>query len=155
MSHHRTAARVRLFRRWMRFNAVGVTGIAVQLALLAILTRAGVGVLAATALAVEASVLHNFHLHVRWTWRDRRFTGSGIARALVRFHVTNGAISIAGNLGLMALFAGEAGLPPLAANALSIAILGVINFLIADRVAFSPQARHLVHEPARVNTPSK
>lgn len=132
----------------MRFNAVGVTGIAVQLVLLAILTRGGVGVLAATALAVEASILHNFHLHVRWTWRDRGFTGSGIARAFVRFHVTNGAISIAGNLGLMALFAGEAGLPPLVANALSISILGIINFLIADRVAFAAKCRPAAQEPA-------
>ncbi|MCC6745943.1 MAG: GtrA family protein [Acidobacteria bacterium] len=137
---------MRLLRRWMRYNAVGVTGIAVQLAVLAMLTRAGYGVMAATAVAVEASVLHNFHLHVRWTWRDRGLTGAGIVRALIRFHLTNGATSICGNLGLMALFAGVLGLPPIPANALAISVLGVVNFLIADRIAFAAETRQLVRD---------
>jgi putative flippase GtrA len=151
MSHHRTAARLRWLRRWMRFNAVGATGIAVQLVVLAFLTRQGVGVLVATAIAVEASILHNFHLHLRWTWRDRELAGSDVARAFLRFHLMNGAISMIGNLGLMTLFAGLVGLPPLAANALAISILGILNFLIADRLAFAPQARPLAREPSGVD----
>lgn len=130
----------------MRFNAVGVTGIAVQLFVLAMMTRAGYGVLTATAIAVEASVLHNFHLHLRWTWRDRGLVGSDIGRCFIRYHLTNGAMSLAGNLGLMALFAGSLGLPPLAANALAISVLGILNFLIADRIAFAAESRQLVRD---------
>jgi putative flippase GtrA len=49
--------------RWLRFNAVGALGICIQLAVLAFL-RSGLGMnyLLATALAVEATVLHNFFL---------------------------------------------------------------------------------------------
>lgn len=130
----------------MRFNAVGVTGIAVQLAVLAVLTRADVGILVATAIAVEASVLHNFNLHLRWTWRDRGLAGTGITRALLRYHATNGALSIAGNIGLMALFVGQLGLPPLVANVCAISVLGIINFLIADRVAFAAEAAQLARD---------
>ncbi len=148
MTLHRPRARVRLLRRWVRFNAVGVTGIGVQLALLTLLTSRGVGVLVATAIAVEASVLHNFHLHVRWTWRDRGLNGPDVARAFFRFHATSGVLSLAGNLGLMSLFTGFIGLPPIVANILAICLLGVVNFLLADRVAFVPGPRPLVHEPA-------
>jgi len=50
-----------LLIRWLKFNAVGALGVGVQLGTLAALTN-GVGLdyLAATALAVEAAVLHNF-----------------------------------------------------------------------------------------------
>jgi putative flippase GtrA len=49
--------------RWVKFNAVGGIGILVQLGTLTLL-RSGLGVnyLLATALAVEAAVLHNFFL---------------------------------------------------------------------------------------------
>jgi len=45
--------------RWLKFNAVGAGGVAVQLAFLALLVRLGVHYLLATALAVEAAVLQN------------------------------------------------------------------------------------------------
>ena len=65
--------------RFWRFNAVGVLGFAVQLAVLALLVHGGVHYLAATAIAVEAAILHNFLWHERWTWADR--PGRGRARA--------------------------------------------------------------------------
>ena len=47
--------------RWMKFNAVGGVGIGVQLAVLLYLkNRFHLGNLWATALAVEAAVVHNF-----------------------------------------------------------------------------------------------
>jgi len=58
--------------RFLRFNAVGAMGIAVQIASLTLLVSAlGVHYLPATAVAIELSVLHNFLWHERWTWRDR------------------------------------------------------------------------------------
>jgi hypothetical protein len=51
-----------LFRRWVAFNAVGAAGIGLQLGALALLLHvAHLHYLAATALAVEAAVLHNFY----------------------------------------------------------------------------------------------
>ena len=50
---------------------MGLIGFALQLGVLALLLRLGLHYLAATALAVELAVLHNFAWHERWTWRDR------------------------------------------------------------------------------------
>jgi putative flippase GtrA len=88
----------------------------------------------ATALAVEASVLHNFIWHRRWTWADR--PESSAALALLRFNGTNGATSLAGNLALMLLFVGLLKLNPLAANMITIGICSVVNFALADRFVF-------------------
>jgi putative flippase GtrA len=98
---------------------------------------AGLPYLPSTALAVECSVIHNFAWHERWTWADR---SSGpfrhrIAR-LVRFNISNGGISIGGNLILMSLFVGGLGLPYLPANLLSIISCSVANFFAGDRYVF-------------------
>ena len=58
--------------RWCKFNLVGGIGIGVQFAALFLVK----GVLhfnymAATAIAVEAAVVHNFVWHEQFTWADR------------------------------------------------------------------------------------
>ena len=124
----------------LRFYAVGAVGIGVQLAALAIFKSGfGLGYLAATVLAVEAAILHNFFWHERWTWADRtRLLPAGRAGRLVRFHLTNGAVSILGNLALMQALVGRMHVPYLAANAIAIALCSVLNFLAADRLVFRP-----------------
>ena len=58
--------------RWLKFNLVGGFGIVVQLAaLLGLKSGLHLGYLPATALAVEAAVIHNFFWHERYTWADR------------------------------------------------------------------------------------
>jgi putative flippase GtrA len=87
-------------KRWCVFNVVGILDIGIQLATLAVLHGwAGLHYLPATALAVESAVLHNFAWHERWTWADRpsRILRESLAR-LIRFNLTNGAISIGSNL---------------------------------------------------------
>jgi len=124
-----------LFSRWMKFNAVGATGVAVQsITLFVLLRMTGLHYLAATAIAVEASVINNFAWHRRWTWADRR--GSSAARLLIRFHLTSGAMSLAGNLFFMWALVGGARLNALAANALTIAVCSLINFALSDRFVF-------------------
>ena len=108
-------------------------GVVVQLGMLALLTTAGAQYLLATGLAVEAAVLHNFVWHQSFTWSDR---GGSIPGRLARFHLTNGAISIVGNLVMMRLLVGGLGMPPLAANIASIAVCALANFLAGDRVVF-------------------
>ena len=83
--------------RWLKFNAVGAIGIAVQLAALALLKSClGMNYLLATALAVEAAVLHNFVWHERFTWADRPTTDR--FKRLLKFNLTAGLFSIAGNV---------------------------------------------------------
>jgi len=127
----------------LRFYAVGAVGIGVQLAALAIFKSGfGLGYLAATALAVEAAILHNFLWHERWTWADRtRSLPAGRAGRLVRFHLTNGAVSILGNLALMEALAGRMHVPYLAANAIAIALCSLLNYLAADRLVFPAATR--------------
>jgi putative flippase GtrA len=122
----------------MTFNGIGALGVAVQLGLLAILVRAGgVHYLIATAIAVEAAVLHNFAWHQQWTWRDRpsATTAATLVR-LGRFHVLNGTVSLAGNLLLMAIFTGGLGIDPLPANLMAILACSIVNFAASEALVF-------------------
>lgn len=122
--------------RWVKFNAVGLIGVAVQLSALAFLQRvAGIGYLLATALAVECAILHNFLWHERWTWRDRPGAGSAFAR-LLRFNLGAGLVSIACNLVMMRVLVGVYHAPLLPANLLAIAVGSIANFLVSDRLVF-------------------
>jgi putative flippase GtrA len=138
--------------RFLRFNGVGLLGFALQLGVLAVLMRLGLHYLAATALAVELAVLHNFAWHERWTWRDRAagphgsstglgagpstLLGTGRRRRLWRFHASNGLISLAGNLVLMRLLVGLLGMPPVVANLVSVLLCSLVNFTASDRFVF-------------------
>jgi putative flippase GtrA len=97
--------------------------------------------LIATALAVEAAVLHNFFWHQRFTWADRGvISRREVLFRLLRFNLTNGASSILGNLLAMRLLVGEAHLPYLPANIISIAACSLVNFALSDRVVFRAAA---------------
>lgn len=122
--------------RAARFVWVGAGGFVVQVLALQALATAGLPYALATAIAVEAAILHNFLWHERWTWRDRPAAGSRVER-LLRFNGTTALISIAGNVVLMALFVGYLRLPLLPANLVAVLTLGVLNFLCADRLVFA------------------
>ncbi len=121
--------------RWLKFNLVGGIGIVVQLFALAVL-KAGLhfSYLIATALAVETAVIHNFLWHERFTWADR--TGAGFTRFL-KFNLTTGLFSIAGNLLLMKLLVGLGHLNYLPANGIAITACSVVNFLVSDGFVFA------------------
>ncbi len=129
--------------RWLKFNAVGGIGIAVQLGALAVLVGGlKVNYLAGTALAVEIAVLHNFAWHERFTWKDRASASRReLLRRLGRFHAANGLISIAGNIALMKLLAGTLRINYLAANIASIAVLSFANFAASHLFVFSGASR--------------
>ena len=124
--------------RWLKFNFVGAIGIAVQLGALAVLARAfDPHYLVATALAVEAAVLHNFVWHERFTWKDRAGgTAGATALRLLRFHMGNGLVSIGGNLALMRLFVGVLHWKLLIANGVTIAICSLLNFAVSEWFVF-------------------
>lgn len=124
--------------RWLKFNFVGGIGIGVQFAALFLLK----GVLhfhylAATAIAVEAAVVHNFVWHEQFTWADRvqASWGQSLPR-FARFNLTNGAVSILGNLALMRVMVGQGHLNYLLANAVAIALCSLANFLVSEEWVF-------------------
>jgi putative flippase GtrA len=122
-------------KRFLHFSAGGAVGFAVQIAALAALVEAGLHYAAATAVAVEAAILVNFAWHERWTWRDRTGASGGLRR-LWRFNALTAVTSIAGGVIVTALLVESLGLPPVAANILSVAALGVVNFVGADTLVF-------------------
>lgn len=124
--------------RWLKFNLIGIVGAVLQLWVLHLFLRAGIQYLEATALAVEAAVLHNFAWHQRYTWADRPTDDLGVVVGrLVRFHLSNGAVSIVGSVLLMRWLSGEIGVPALVANLIAILVCSLANFALGDRFVFA------------------
>ncbi len=122
--------------RWLKFNLVGAMGALLQLAALALLHRRIPGHnLLASAAAVELALLHNFAWHSRYTWRDRHENTASLPR-LVRFHLSNGAVSMVGNLSLIRLLVQGAHVPLIPANGIAILSCSIVNFALGDVWAF-------------------
>ncbi len=124
--------------RWLAFNSVGALGIVVQMsALFVLVSVVGMNYLLATAIAVEAAVLHNFFWHENWTWADRATTcRDRWFRRLVYFHFANGMLSLFGNLLLMRVFVGVLAINYVLANVFAIALCAIMNFVAGDRFVF-------------------
>jgi putative flippase GtrA len=132
---------------WLKFNLVGLIGAAVQLSALALFNRWMCGhYLLASAAALELTLLHNFIWHQHFTWPERkrdiksdstRNSESSILTRLLRFHLSNGLVSLVGNLVLMRLLVSHAHLPLLAANAIAIVTCSLANFCISHKWVFA------------------
>jgi putative flippase GtrA len=116
-------------------------GMVVQLTALAVISRCAADhYLYASAAAVELALLHNFVWHQHYTWRDRR-DKSAVLSQLVRFHLSNGLVSMLGNLVLMRVLVRETRLPLLVANGIAILCCSVVNFCLGDSWAFEMRSR--------------
>lgn len=122
---------------WLRFNAVGIIGVGVQLAVLAVL-RSGFDwtIRVSTLVAVECAVLHNFVWHERWTWAHRELDIRRIPMRLLRFNFSNGMISLLGNLALMELLAVRLHLNYMFSNLIAIGACSLLNFFVSDKLVF-------------------
>jgi dolichol-phosphate mannosyltransferase len=129
--------------RIVKFSVVGAIGIVVQLALLAALTHLHLHYLLATICAVEAAVLHNFCWHQRFTWRDRRVRSAWTR--LTRFHLSNAAISLVGNVALMRVFVGSFSMKPVVGNLLAVATCAVVNYLASEYWVFAARRSEVIH----------
>ncbi|MGD0269554.1 MAG: GtrA family protein [Candidatus Sulfotelmatobacter sp.] len=128
----------RMTLRWVKFNAVGALGVGVQLAVLLTL-KSGfhLSYLFATALAVEAAVVHNFVWHERYTWADRvQPSWQKSVPRLLRFNLTTGGVSIIGNLALMKLMVDFGHVNYLVANGVAIVLCSLANFLVSEQWVF-------------------
>ena len=129
------------FIRWCKFNLVGAAGAAVQLGSLALFSRwAGSHYLYASAAALEVTLLHNFVWHMSYTWRDRRDHSARLGQ-LLRFHLSNGLVSLIGNLALMRILVGGAHMPVLAANGIAILCCSLVNFCLGNEWVFTASQR--------------
>ena len=126
--------------RWLKFNLVGAMGMVLQLAILALLNHLAPGhYLIASAAAVELAVLHNFVWHIHYTWSDRRHRSTLLSQ-LLRFHLSNGLVSLVGNLALMRLLGHTVHLPVLTANIIAILCCSIANFALSHTWAFATNA---------------
>lgn len=129
--------------RWCKFNMVGAIGIGVQFAALFLLKSVlRFDYMLATAIAVEAAVVHNFVWHEQFTWVDRVQASwrQSLSRFLL-FNMTTGAVSILGNLALMKVLVGFGRLNYLLANAIAIALCSLANFLVSETWVFESYDR--------------
>ena len=140
--------------RWLKFNLVGGLGVAVQLAVLVGLKRGfHLNYLLATALAVETTVVHNFLWHERYTWADRvQPSWRKSPYRLLRFNVTNGSVSIVGNLVLMKVLVGPGYMSYLIANGIAVALCSLVNFVVSEEWVFDGETKI---EPGKLAVRSK
>jgi len=118
--------------RLLRFGLVGVSGVIVDVGLLYLLV-AGLGMhkVLAAAIAAELSILSNFALNDRWTFRDRRPSSSWIRRAM-----QYNACTLLGEvlaLPLMAALMHGLGMHYMAANLFAMSLAASSNYLLNSR----------------------
>ena len=118
--------------RYGRFNVVGAFGMLVQLGVLWLIHRlTPAHALWASVFSVEVAVVHNFFWHMRYTWRNLGVE-KDLARRFWRFQLSNGAVSLVGNLLAMFVLLQVVGLPLMMANALAIGCCSLANFCLAE-----------------------
>jgi putative flippase GtrA len=141
--------------RFGRFGLVGILGAALQVGLFDVLV-AGLGMngVAASLIAVEIAVLHNFLWHERFTWRDRAAQVRQKILRLWRFHASNGFVSVAGNSLLMYFLVQRLKAPAVPAAIAAIAVCAPANFLLADRWIYVRRAGPSTLEPPMVASSS-
>ena len=128
-----------LLARLGKFNLVGLLGAALQLLLLYLLTKCfHMSAVAATPVAVEIVVLHNFAWHERFTWRDRPLNRirQRMAR-LWRFHAGNGLTSLLGNTALVYALVEWIHAPIVLSAIVAIVVCSLVNFFLADRWVYA------------------
>ena len=123
-------------QRFLRFGVVGATGVVVNMVLMFFLVEGGhVNQLVAAGLASEASILSNFALNDRWTFRDARPATSWLRRA-----VQYNAVALSGmviSLGILALLMATLQLHYLVANFLAIGAATFSNYVLNSRFTWT------------------
>ncbi len=117
--------------RFLKFCAVGASGIIVNEGLLWLLTElGGLVYTVSSVISIEASIVSNFMLNDIFTFRDRRVPG-GRSRAarLLRFNVVS-LVGLAINLGVLWLLTNIFGVYYLLSNLVGIALAFLWNYFL-------------------------
>ena len=134
--------------RLARFGLIGLSGLVVNEALLALFTeRARIYYLASAVISTQASILWNFALTERWVYSRRSYRLAWGARL--------GAFCLVGTTAqvlttpVLYLLVDRGGLPYLMGNLIAIGASTLARFTIADRVIWS--RRSISARPAPVS----
>jgi dolichol-phosphate mannosyltransferase len=123
--------------RFIAFALVGALGVLVNLAVMALGRRVGLGFETAQIVGTLAAILFNFELNNRITYADQRLRGPALIRGLALFVVVCGLGGIA-NVGIAKmLYAGHIGWTP--AGAAGAAIGVVWNYAVSATLVWRPR----------------
>jgi dolichol-phosphate mannosyltransferase len=118
-------------QRFARFGLVGLTGLAVNTLALAALTEVGgVYYLLSAVLASQVSTLWNFCLTDFWVFRGRQSRRGRLGRLGLYALMNNAALAL--RAPMLFVLASLFGVHYLLANLLSLLVLTVVRFLVAD-----------------------
>ncbi len=118
------------YARFIKFNLVGLSGVAVNEGMLVALTNAGLFYLYSSAVAIEVSILTNFVLNDYWTFRDRR-QGSALVR-LVKFNLLM-LVGLATNLAIVFVATSTFGIYYALSNLIGIAAAFLLRYALSVR----------------------
>jgi dolichol-phosphate mannosyltransferase len=127
--------RFRSSRTFLKFCAVGVSGVGVNLLALTVLDGLGLGKYVASPLAIEISIISNFLINNYWTFRWRRKMGRFLARAF-KFNLVS-LVALGVNYGVFILAdIAFPNLPIQIHQLLGIAPAMVVNYLLNSNWTF-------------------
>ena len=123
--------------RASKFSAVGLSGVAVNMSFLWILTEyLRLPYTISSVIAIELSILNNFWWNQSWTWADRKAPGvRSLGTRFFKYHASV-LVSAAVNWGLLVLLTETFGVYYLVANGIGIAVGAVLNYMLSDRLVF-------------------
>ena len=131
--------------RMIRFGIVGASGVAVNQGLLMLLHGSlGLPLLLSSLIAIETSILSNFALNSRWTWKvDLGRSLRRWLRKAVQYHAATAVSAFAGNvlvlMGLVHLF----GVDYRLANLVGIGVGSGLNYLAGEFWVFRKTPRRV------------
>ena len=125
-------------RRFFRFGIVGGLGILVNMGFYALLhDLVGIYDPIAGAIAIELSILNNFTLNERWTFRDRSWGGWKVwIKRCVAFHLSSGLVAMFTQLVTLYVLTRFMGIWDKLAYLIGIALGAVANYFICSRWIF-------------------
>ena len=121
------------WRSFIKFNLVGLSGVAVNEGIFILLRYLGVFYLYASAMAIEISIISNFCFNDLWTFRDRR--RGHVAVRLVKFN----ALMIVGLVVQLAIVYGVTnylGIDATISNLVGIGGAFIIRYFLSTRYAW-------------------
>jgi dolichol-phosphate mannosyltransferase len=128
------------FGRMSRFAAVGAFGVVANIAIMALLIRAGVGYIPAAAVAAAVTILANFVLQEQLVFRDLRSEGRSL-RVRLLSSVGFNTVEALLRLPVLWLLVQAAGIPSLVAQSITLMIAFLARFGFQSRVVYRPRRR--------------
>jgi dolichol-phosphate mannosyltransferase len=118
--------------RFLRFGAVGASGVLVNQGLLMLLHGSlGAPLLLSSILAIEVSIITNFLLNHVWTWR-LSLRVPGLLRRCLQYHAAAVMAAFAGNVIVLMAAVELFGVDYRVANLIGIAVGTAINFTAGE-----------------------